>query len=126
MIALLDWPGGSWEATATGVAAIFVIYLAVLWLAVVYWTARDIHQRSGSGIVEIGAVLLVAVLFVPGLWLYLVLRPRKTRAQRYAIILEEQALELELDRAEACPGCRRVVRDEYLICPACKTQLKKP
>jgi hypothetical protein len=68
--------------------------------------------------------LLVLVTFLPGLWIYLVMRPRYTRAQLYARMLEEEALRLELDRDVACPSCSRPIREDFLVCPACRAQLK--
>ena len=122
---LVSWPGGSWQTTAVYVAVIFATYVAAFWLTLVFWTARDIRQRSSSPAAQIGAPLIVLFGFLPGHWLYLIMRPRYTRAQLYARALEEEALRLELDRQVSCPSCSRTVRDDYLVCPACKAQLKQ-
>ncbi len=123
---LIGWPGGSWQATAVIVAIVLGTYIAAFWLALVFWTARDIRQRTSSIAAQIAAPLLVLFLFLPGLWLYIVLRPRYTQAQLYARMLEEEALRLELDRQVGCPACGRSVKDDYLVCPACMTTLKEP
>ncbi|MCC7364761.1 MAG: zinc ribbon domain-containing protein [Dehalococcoidia bacterium] len=123
---LYSWPGGSWQATAT-LAGIFVfMYVAALWLTLVYWTARDIRQRTSSPGMQMAAPLLVLAGFFPGLLLYLVLRPRQTLAQQYAHVLEEEVLRTELDQQVACPKCTHPVKEEFLVCPACKEQLKQP
>ena len=121
-----SWPGGSWEATLKGVIAILAVYLAALWLTLVFWTYRDIRQRTRDPIVQTVAVLLVMIFFLPGHWLYLILRPRYTLTELYERSLEEEALLQELEDQKACPTCKRRVLDDYLMCPSCRTQLKEP
>jgi hypothetical protein len=122
---LFDWPGGSWQATMWGVAIIFFVYLAALWLTLVFWTYRDIRQRTRDPIVQVVAVMLVLLAFLPGHWIYLILRPRYTLTELYERSLEEEALLQELEDQKACPTCRRRVHDDFLICPSCRTQLKE-
>lgn len=119
-----DWPGGSWEATLQWALLLIGGYWAAFWLAVSFWTLRDMRMRSGNWLFGAVATLMVAVGSLPGLALYLVMRPRTTRTQRYLRSLEEEALEVVLADEVSCPGCRRTVRDDYLVCPACLTQLK--
>lgn len=120
-----SWPGGSWEATVKYVVAITVLYLAAIWLTLVFWTYRDVRQRTRDPILQATAVLLVLVFFLPGHWIYLIVRPRYTMAEMYERSLEEEALLQELQDQKACPTCKRRVLDEYLICPSCRTQLKE-
>lgn len=123
---LVEWPGGSWQATAQGVGFIFAMYIATLWIAMVFWTARDIHQRSRSSSVQLGSALLVLAFFLPGLWLYLILRPRLTLAARYERSLEAEAVLMELADRANCPECSRRVADDFLVCPSCTAKLKEP
>jgi RNA polymerase subunit RPABC4/transcription elongation factor Spt4 len=123
---LASWPGGSWEATLKYSIAILAVYLGALWLTLVFWTYRDIRQRTRDPIVQTVAVLLVLVFFLPGHWIYLILRPRYTLSELYERSLEEEALLQELEDQKACPTCKRRVQDEFLICPSCRTQLKEP
>ena len=120
-----SWPGGSWEATAKYVIAITVLYMAAIWLTLVFWTYRDIRQRTRDPILQATAVLLVLVFFLPGHWIYLIVRPRSTLAEMYERSLEEEALLQDLEDQKACPTCKRRVLDEYLMCPSCRTQLKE-
>lgn len=122
---LASWPGGSWEATVKYAVAITVLYLAAIWLTLVFWTYRDIRQRTRDPILQTAAVLLVLVFFLPGHWLYLIVRPRCTLAEMYERSLEEEALLQELEDQKACPTCKRRVQDDYLICPSCRSQLKE-
>ena len=123
---LISWPGGDWQTTAKIVAALIIVYLAAIWLALVFWTYRDIRQRSRDPVMQTVAVLLVLLFFLPGHWIYLVVRPRYTLTELYERSLEEEALLQELEDQKACPNCRRRVRDEFLICPSCRAQLKEP
>jgi RNA polymerase subunit RPABC4/transcription elongation factor Spt4 len=121
-----SWPGGSWEATAKYVVAVLAIYLAAIWVALVFWTYRDIRQRTRDPILQTVAVLLVLIFFLPGHWVYLIVRPRYTLTELYERSLEEESLLQELEDQKACPTCKRRVVDDYLICPSCRTQLKEP
>jgi hypothetical protein len=122
---LVSWPGGSWEATAQMVALVIGTYAAAIWLTLIYWTFRDIRQRTRDGILQAFSVLLVIAFFLPGLWIYLILRPRYTLTELYERSLEEEALLQELEDQKACPTCRRRVKDDFLACPSCRTQLKE-
>jgi RNA polymerase subunit RPABC4/transcription elongation factor Spt4 len=121
----ISWPGGSWETTLQYAALIFGTYAAALWVTIIYWTFRDIRQRTRDGILQAFSVLLVVCFFVPGLWIYLILRPRYTLTELYERSLEEEALLQELEDQKACPTCRRRVKDDFLVCPSCRTQLKE-
>lgn len=123
---LIGWIGGSWQATATLVAGVLLVYLGALWLTLIFWTYRDARRRSRSTTFQLASVGLVTFFFVPGLWLYLLARPRLTLTQQYASALEEEALLQELDDVLNCAGCNRRVREEYLVCPSCLIELKTP
>lgn len=122
---LISWPGGSWEASVKYLVTFMVIFLAAFWIATVFWTYRDIRQRTRDPILQTAAVLLVLVFNFPGHWIYLIVRPRQTLTELYERSLEEEALLQELEDQKACPTCKRRVKDEYLVCPSCRTQLKE-
>jgi hypothetical protein len=119
-----EW--SDYEGAVRLVAYVLIFYLGVLWLTIGFWTYRDIRQRSRDPFVQSAAVLLVLVFFLPGHWVYLILRPRHTLVELYERSLEEEALLQELEDQKSCPSCKRRVRDEYLICPSCRTSLKEP
>ncbi len=126
MLFLVSWPGGSWQTTVKDTVVILATYIAVLWVAMLFWTYRDIRQRSRDPIVQASAVLAVLLFFLPGLWVYLILRPRYTLNDLYERSLEEETLLQELEQQKVCPGCKRRVRDDFLICPSCRAHLKEP
>jgi RNA polymerase subunit RPABC4/transcription elongation factor Spt4 len=100
-------------------------FLAALWIALVLWTYRDIRSRSRDPLVQILSALLVAVLSLPGILIYLILRPQRTLEEEYQHTLEEEALLQALEDLPLCPGCERRVKDDWQVCPNCHTKLKK-
>jgi hypothetical protein len=123
---LVEWIGGSWQATVQLIALVIGLYVGALWLALVYWTYRDISQRSHDLTTQAAATLLVLFFFLPGHWIYLVMRPRYTLVEKYERSLEEEAFLQELTSVKSCPGCSRRVKDDFVVCPQCATQLKEP
>jgi RNA polymerase subunit RPABC4/transcription elongation factor Spt4 len=71
------------------------------------------------------AALLVAVLNLPGVLVYLILRPPRTLEEEYQRTLEEESLLQALEDLPLCPGCERRVKEDWQICPNCHTKLKK-
>jgi RNA polymerase subunit RPABC4/transcription elongation factor Spt4 len=100
-------------------------FLAALWLSLILWTYRDIRSRARSPLARILAVLVVAALFLPGIVIYLILRPPRSMEDEYQHSLEEEALLQSIEESSLCPGCGRRTRDNWMICPNCHTKLKK-
>ncbi len=101
------------------------VFLTSLWLGMVLWTFNDIRSRTRDIVVQVVATLMVAVLTLPGLILYFLIRPRETLAEAYERALEQEALLQAVEEPEVCPSCGAKVRADYLYCPYCHTQLKK-
>lgn len=112
------------DLTSIG-TAIAGAFLAALWLSLIFWTFRDIRQRSRDPLLRILAVLIVTVLFVPGIIIYLILRPSNTLEDQYQKMLEEEALLQNIEETARCPGCGRQTNEDWMVCPNCHTRLKK-
>ncbi|MBL8089205.1 MAG: zinc ribbon domain-containing protein [Anaerolineales bacterium] len=106
----------------TAFAGAFII---ALWVSLVIWTYRDIRARTRDPLIQTLAALLVAVLNLPGVLVYLILRPPRTLEEEYQHTLEEEALLQALEDLPLCPGCERRVKEDWQICPNCHTKLKK-
>lgn len=107
-------------------SALFLgFYLAAILLGMVIWTARDIRARSQDIFSQILAMLLVLILNLPGLFVYLILRPQESLAENYERMLAEEALLEEIESRRFCPGCRQRVEADWLVCPACLAELKR-
>lgn len=100
-------------------------FLAALWLSLIFWTNRDIRKRSRDRGIRILSLIVVALLFLPGFLLYLVLRPPRTLEEKYQHSLEEEALLQTIEGVALCPGCESHVQPDWLVCPNCGTILKK-
>lgn len=109
------------QFTLAGAAA----FAVALWFAMSIWTYRDIERRSSNIVVQVLATLVVVLGFIPGIVIYLLLRPRETVEQRYQREIEESYLAQELSAVPACPRCDRAVRDEFIFCPDCGTSLRR-
>lgn len=101
-------------------------FLVALWLSLVLWTWRDISRRTRDLFARLLAALVVAVLFLPGIVIYLILRPTRTLDEEYQHTLEEEALLQTIEDIPLCPGCGRRVKENWIACPGCHTKLKKP
>lgn len=99
-------------------------FLAAFHISLVIWTFRDIRSRSRDAFAHLLAAALVLFFSLPGLLLYLILRPRETLAEQYERALEEEALLQGIEERLVCPGCQRKVEPDFMVCPACHTQLK--
>jgi len=106
----------------TGFGAAFA---AALWVSLVIWTYRDIRSRSTDPLTQTLSTLLVGLLNLPGVLVYLVLRPPRTLEEEYQRTLEEEALLAAIEDQQLCPGCERRVDPEWILCPNCHTKLKK-
>lgn len=84
------------------------------------------YPRAGARpLGRVLAVLVVAVLFLPGIVVYLILRPHRTLDDEYQHTLEEEALLRSIEDTPVCPGCGRRAKESWKICPNCQTKLKK-
>ncbi len=105
--------------------AVMGAYLAAFWFCLVVWTFRDVQKRTHDVIVQVLATMLVMLFNLPGLLLYVILRPPETLAEVYARNLEEESLMQEVQERQACPNCKYRVEADYKVCPTCGTELKR-
>lgn len=100
------------------------VFVIILWLSLVYWTYSDAGRR-GALKVYWG---IVALLFpFLGTLIYLIVRPPEYLLDSRERELELAILERELrQQVQVCTNCRAVVEKDYLLCPECGRQLKKP
>jgi RNA polymerase subunit RPABC4/transcription elongation factor Spt4 len=115
-----------WQTLGILAAVICVAYLAVLWVAALAWTYRDAAARTRDPILQTVALLLVLVFNLPGLLVYLILRPKETLADQYDRQLEAEALLHELQEQATCPTCRRRIENDFAVCPYCRSSLRTP
>lgn len=107
------------------VLAISGAYLIALWFVLVVWTYRDIEARSQNVVTQVVSTLLVVLFFVPGVLLYLILRPKETLDATFQRSLEEEYLLQDLEELPLCSSCHRYVEDDYQLCPHCHVTLRE-
>jgi RNA polymerase subunit RPABC4/transcription elongation factor Spt4 len=114
---------------ARGIQALIALsgaYLVALWFVLVVWTFRDIETRSRSVITQVFSTLLVVLFYVPGVLLYMILRPKETLDGTFQRSLEEEYLLQDLEELPLCQNCQRYVEDDFVLCPHCHTTLREP
>ncbi len=111
-----------------GIQAIGV-YIVIIWLASAYWAFRDMQSRTANPVVPYLAAALVVgftpVLFLFGLLVYRIVRPQERLGEAYERGLAEEALIAEIEQIEHCATCGRKVHEDWIICPTCRTRLKR-
>lgn len=107
-------------------AALFILgaYMFALYVGMIVWTFRDIRSRSRDVLAQIMATLLVALFTLPGLLIYVLLRPHHTLAEEYERSLTEEAILHELDEQRVCLNCHRRAEPDFIVCPYCHEQLR--
>src|SRR3712207_8658704 len=101
-----------------------LLLVVVLWVALVYWTYADAGRRGAMSILW----GIVAVLFpFVGTLIYLIVRPPEYVEESRERELELAVLEREVrSNIVLCPNSRNLGEKDYLICPLCNWELKKP
>ena len=105
------------------------VYLVILWLASAYWAFRDMQQRSDNAILPYiaaaGIILFTPIFFILAVWIYKIVRPHEKIGEVWERNLAEEALLAEVESIHHCPTCERRIDDEWIICPTCRTRLKR-
>jgi RNA polymerase subunit RPABC4/transcription elongation factor Spt4 len=103
-----------------------VAFSVVFWVALIYWTWRDVRSRTQDTILQITATVLVAVFNLGGLFIYMIVRPRQSLAELYERQLEEESLLAEMTERQTCPTCHYRVEHDFQACPSCGMKLRRP
>src|SRR5487761_2592211 len=105
------------------------IYIVIVRLAAAFWAFRDMQLRSANPIVPyLAAAFIIGftpVLFVFAVLVYKIIRPQERLGEAYERGLAEEALLAEIDAIQHCATCGRKVNDEWILCPTCRTRLKR-
>lgn len=109
------------------VAELVLLFLAVLYVALLYWTFADARRRISDGILVACAVIVALVPFL-GTLVYVIVRPPEYLEDVRERELEIQAAGARLAqlRRHSCPYCDSEVERDYLRCPNCLRKLREP
>ena len=113
-----------WDPLLKLAVVLAVSYWAILWLSAIVWTAKDGKERGSDSLSQTVAVLLVVVFNLPGLILYMILRPHETLAEAYVRNLETEAMLRDMNEQESCFACQKPIRPDFAFCPQCRARLQ--
>ena len=115
----------SWQPILALLGALLIAYIVILWLGTIAWVYRDIRQRTHDTWTHTISLALAILFNIPGLILYLILRPRETLIEAYERRLETEVLMSEMPERRTCQRCARPVKEDFLLCPYCRTVLRE-
>ena len=104
-----------------------VLFLVVVWIALVAWTFLDARRRIQDPVLV--ACATGASLFpYMGTVVYSILRPPEFLEDARERRLEIRATELRVMQLEeqSCPNCDYPIERTYLRCPNCRARVKDP
>lgn len=106
---------------------LLLLFLVVLWLALIYWTYADAKRRIADPML-VGCATVAALFPFVGTIVYMVVRPPEYLEDVHERELEIAAAEARLAAAHehACPYCDYPVERSFLRCPSCLRRLKEP
>jgi len=108
-------------------ASLLLLFLVVIWLALIYWTFADARRRIDDPLL-VGCATVASVFPFAGTVVYLIVRPPE-------YIEDVRERELEIAAAEArlatlehvhCQYCGFEVEKDFLRCPSCLRRLREP
>ena len=105
-----------------------LVFLAVLWLASAYWAYRDMQLRTQNPVLPYIAASFIIVflpIFPLAIVVYRIIRPQEKVGEVYERSLAEEALLAEVEAVHHCPTCARRIDEEWIICPTCRTRLRR-
>jgi Double zinc ribbon len=108
------------------VVSLLVLFLVVIWLALIYWTYSDARRRIADPMLVACATLCSVFPFL-GTIVYTIVRPPEYLEDARERELEIAAAEARLARLDqGCPYCGFRVEPTFLRCPSCLRRLKEP
>jgi Double zinc ribbon len=106
---------------------LLLLFLVVIWLALVYWTWADARRRIDDPML-VGCAAAASLFPFIGTIVYMIVRPPEyleDARERELEIAAAEARLANLDQPE-CPYCGFEVEKAFLRCPSCLRRLKEP
>jgi hypothetical protein len=115
------------NSTINLVVELLILFLVVIWLALVYWTYADARRRIADPML-IGCATAASLFPFVGTIVYMIVRPPEYLDDVRERDLEMQAAEARLAELgyHLCPHCDYEVERDFLRCPNCMRKLKDP
>ncbi|HEU0023265.1 MAG TPA: zinc ribbon domain-containing protein [Thermoleophilaceae bacterium] len=106
---------------------LLLLFLVVIWLALVYWTWADARRRIADPML-VGCATAASLFPFIGTIVYVIVRPPEYLEDVRERELEMAAAEARLASLDqlACQYCGFDVERSFLRCPSCLRRLKEP
>ena len=106
---------------------LLLLFLVVIWLALVYWTFADARRRIADPML-VGCATAASLFPFVGTIIYLIVRPPEYLEDVRERDLEIAAAQARLESVEHlhCQYCGFEVEKAFLRCPSCLRRLKEP
>lgn len=106
---------------------LLVLFLIIVYFALIYWTYLDARRRIEDPVL-IACATAASVFPFLGTVIYTILRPPEFLEDRQERELELRAAELRLRQLieQSCPHCEYPIANNYLRCPNCERRLRNP
>jgi Double zinc ribbon len=106
---------------------LLLLFLVVIWLALIYWTYADARRRIADPLL-VGCATAASVFPFVGTIVYVIVRPPEFLEDVRERELEIAAAEARLSSLEHlhCQYCGFEVEKSFLRCPSCLRRLKEP
>jgi Double zinc ribbon len=105
---------------------LLVLFVVVLYLALIYWTYADARRRILDPML-IGCATAASLFPFVGTIVYMILRPPEYLEDVRERELETQAAEARLHQLDygLCPHCDYPIERDFVRCPSCLRKLKE-
>ena len=115
------------NGTISAVVELIILFLVVVWLALIYWTYADARRRIADSLL-VGCATAASLFPFVGTIVYMIVRPPEYLDDVRERELEIQAAEARLAELgyQVCPYCDYEVEKDFLRCPNCMRKLKDP
>ncbi len=100
--------------------ALFIIF----WLVITGWVWIDSGERTSKLSIRVVYIALVVLLNIPGLIIYLIIRPSETIEEIYWADLERRYLKFETSELGDCPKCGSQLYPGFVFCTNCGNEIK--
>ncbi len=109
------------------VVSLLVLFLVVVYLALIWWTYLDAKRRIEDPVL-IACATAASVFPFLGTVVYTILRPPEFIEDRAERELELRAAELRLRQLieQSCSHCEYPIESNYLRCPNCERRIRNP
>jgi RNA polymerase subunit RPABC4/transcription elongation factor Spt4 len=106
---------------------LLILFLVVIWLAMIYWTRTDAKRRIADPVLVACATASALFPFI-GTIVYMIVRPPEYLEDVRERDLEMQASEARIAQLSyyACQHCGQEVEKDFVICLNCHSRLRDP